>query len=87
MENACLLIFSLLMGTALGVLLAWLVLPFASFTADGTAPVPTPALLVPWQSLVPLYAVAGAALLMTTLIVRRQLAGDDISGRLRTGDA
>jgi hypothetical protein len=86
-ENACLMVFSLLMGTALGALLAWLVLPFASFTADGTAPVPAAALLVPWQSLIPVYAVVAAALIVTAVIVRRQLERDDISGRLRTGDA
>ncbi len=80
LENAFLLLLGMLSGLAIGLLLAWLVVPFASLTRSGAAPVPGPELVVPWLQLAPLYALSGLLLVATVVIVRRQLAG------IRMGD-
>ena len=85
-ENGALLAAGLLLGTAVGWLLAWLTLPFVAFTPDGSAPVPTPTTLLPWSALVPIYGVGLVALLVTALLVRGQLARIQISGLLRNGE-
>ena len=41
-EGAALLFVGLLAGVGLGLVLAWLALPFATLTASGEAPVPAP---------------------------------------------
>ena len=41
-ENLALLITGLVLGTLLGLVLAWLVLPFATLTSTGEPPVPAP---------------------------------------------
>ncbi|MFL5725290.1 MAG: FtsX-like permease family protein [Chloroflexota bacterium] len=85
-ENAFLLIFGLLAGTVLGIVLAWLVLPFATLTETGAAAVPTPQIVVPWAAMVPLYAAAAVLFLVTVLIVSRQVRRAGISTVLRSGD-
>ena len=72
--------------TAIGLLLAWLVLPYATFTLTGEPAVPPPVVVVPWDQLVPLYLVAVGLLALTALIVRRQLPRIRVSGVLRARD-
>lgn len=85
-ENAVLLTFALLAGSALGLLLSWLVLPFATFTATGAPPVPAPIVVVPWEPLVPLCGVAAGLLLVTGFVAARRVPGVDVGGILRAGD-
>ena len=56
LENAFLLVFGLVAGTVLGIVLSWLVLPFATLTETGEAAIPTPEIVVPWAAMAPLYA-------------------------------
>jgi len=85
-ESAFLLVVGLLAGSALGLLLAWLVLPFATLTDTGAVPVPTPTVVVPWQAIAPTWVMAVVLLAVTVLIVRRQLPAMRISGVLRGRD-
>ena len=87
LENTFLLIVGLVLGSALGLLLAWLVLPFVTLTGDGAAAVPEPAIVVPWGAIVPIWLLAGVLLLVTVIAVRRQLPSNAIGGVLRAGDA
>jgi ABC-type antimicrobial peptide transport system permease subunit len=86
LENAFLLVFGLLAGTVLGIVLAWLVLPFATLTATGEAAVPTPTIVVPWAAMAPLYGAAAVLFVVTVAIVTRQVRGAGISTVLRSGD-
>jgi hypothetical protein len=85
-ESAFLLFVGLLAGSALGVLMAWLVLPFATLTETGLPAIPSPVVVVPWQAIAPTWALAVVLLAVTILIVRRQLPSVRISGVLRARD-
>ena len=82
-EHAFLLAAGLLAGTALGLLLAWLVLPFATLTETGAATVPPAVVVIPWEAILPLYLLAGALLAITVALVSRTLARIPLSGVLR----
>ncbi|HEY0444563.1 MAG TPA: FtsX-like permease family protein, partial [Candidatus Limnocylindrales bacterium] len=86
LENVFLLGIGLLAGLGLGLLLAWLVLPFVGLTSTGAAAVPPPVVVIPWAALVLPYAVELALLVPTVLVVRRQLARVRISSVLRSAD-
>ena len=86
LESVLVVAISVVSGLALGTVLAWIVLPSASMTADGSTPVPSPSLVIPWLQLVALavgaFLVAGAS----TLMARRQLSRFAVKDALR-GDA
>ena len=86
LENAFLLIFGLVAGSALGLVLAWLVLPFATLTETGAAAVPTPEIVVPWLAILPIYAAALVLFIVTVVIVTRQVRRAGITTVLRSGD-
>lgn len=86
-ENVFLLLVGLVAGSGLGLLLAWLVLPFATLTQTGAAPIPAAVVVVPWESLLPIYAAATVLLVASVLLVRRQLPDIRISGVLRARDS
>jgi hypothetical protein len=73
-------------GTALGLALAWFVLPFATLTANGEPAVPPVVVVVPWLSLLPIFVVGGVLLVLAVLVARRQLPRIRISGVLRARD-
>jgi hypothetical protein len=85
-ENAFLLAFGLFTGSGVGLLLAWLVLPFATLTSSGEAAVPSPTVVVPLEALVPLYALALGLLVLTVLVIGRQLPQVRITDVLRGRD-
>jgi hypothetical protein len=61
LESALVVVLSLLAGTALGLVVAWLVLPYVALGAAGEAPVPSVQLTVPWVTVLGLdLAVLGA---------------------------
>jgi hypothetical protein len=86
LENAFLLVFGLVAGSFLGVVLSWLVLPFATLTETGEAAVPAPDIVVPWAAMAPLYAAAGVLFVITVTIVTRQVRRAGISTVLRSGE-
>lgn len=86
LENTFLLVVGLVLGSLLGLLLSWLVLPFVTVTGTGAAAVPTPVIVVPWGAIAPIWLLAGVLLLVTVLAVRRQLPSNAIGGVLRAGE-
>ena len=86
-ESVFLLVVGLVAGTFLGLLLAWLVLPFATLTQTGIAPVPAPAVVVPWGALLPPYLAAAVLFVLSLWLVRRQLPDIRISGVLRARES
>jgi predicted lysophospholipase L1 biosynthesis ABC-type transport system permease subunit len=83
LENGFLLGISLLVGVALGVLLAWVVLPSVTLTPEGTPPLPGVRVALPWDVIALLIAL-GAVLLVATLFVLRRMADRDaLAGLLR----
>ena len=79
------MIIGIATGLALGLLLAWLVLPFSTLTSSGTVAVPSPIVVIPWVTLLPIAAVAGGVFVVTLLVLRGQLLnvriGDVLRGR------
>ncbi len=82
-EAAVLLAVGLVGGAGLGVLLSYIVLPFASLAADGSAPVPPPAVVVPFGALAPIYASAVVLLAVALVIVGRQVPSLHVGGAIR----
>ena len=85
-EGAALLFVGLLAGVGLGLVLAWLALPFATLTASGEPPVPAPVVIVPADALVPTVILAVVLLLATVVLVGRLLPGARTSAVLRARD-
>jgi ABC-type antimicrobial peptide transport system permease subunit len=86
LENAFLLAFGLVSGSALGLLLSWLVLPFATLTESGATPVPTPVVEIPWVALLPLYLLAGVVLFVVLVVITSRLPRTQLGGVLRARD-
>jgi hypothetical protein len=86
-ESVFLLVVGLVAGSVLGLLLAWLVLPFATLTQTGLAPIPAPVVVVPWQALLPPYLAAIVLFVLSLWLVRRQLPDIRISGVLRARES
>ena len=86
LESAALLVVGLAVGGGLGLGMAWLVLPFATLTATGALPVPTPQVIVPWEALTPGVWLALGLLVVTVFIVRRELLRVHLSDVLRARD-
>jgi hypothetical protein len=86
LESAFLLVVGVAVGSALGILLAWLVLPFATLTETGAPTVPAAQVVVPCAALVPLWLIAGALLAVTVVLVGRRLGGIGLAGVLRARD-
>ena len=86
LENAFLMVFGLAAGSALGLVLAWLVLPFATLTETGATAIPSPQIVVPWPAILPIYAAALVLFAVTVAIVTRQVRRAGITTVLRSGE-
>jgi hypothetical protein len=84
-EHAFLLAAGILAGTGLGLLLAWLVLPFVTLTADARVVVPPILIQVPWLAIGAVYAAAAIALVVAVLVTAGLLRRVPVSGVLRSG--
>jgi len=73
-------------GVGLGLVLAWLALPFATLTPNGAPPVPAPTVVVPAEALLPTVALGVVLVVATVLLVRRQLPAARTSAVLRARD-
>ena len=85
-ENVALLVVGLGAGVLLGLVLAWLALPFATLTSSGETPVPAPEVVVPVEALLPTVVLGAILAVATVLLVRRQLPGARTSAVLRARD-
>ena len=75
LESAGLATISIVAGTALGLVLVWVVLPFVTVTQAAVAPVPPVEIVVPWTTIAVLLVVSSLVLAATivgiTLLLRR----------------
>ncbi len=86
LENTALLVVGLLAGVLLGIVLAWLTLPFATLTATGEPPVPAPVVVVPLDALLPTVALAVFLVGASMVLVRRLVPAAQTSAVLRAKD-
>ena len=86
-ESVFLLAVGLFAGSLLGLVLAWLVLPFATLTQTGLAPVPAPVIVVPWEAILPIYVGAVVLFGVSLLLTQRQIPTVRISGVLRARES
>jgi len=84
-ENTFLLAAGVLAGTGLGLLLAWLVLPFVTLTADGRSVVPPLLIEIPWPAIVAVALGALMALVVAVVVIGGVLRRVAVSGVLRSG--
>jgi hypothetical protein len=77
---------ALLAGSALGVLLAWLVLPFVSLSDDGTRPHPSVLVHFPWTTATLLEGLLVVTLAAVVLLDVRMLGRIQLAPALRAGE-
>ncbi|TAL13428.1 MAG: ABC transporter permease, partial [Chloroflexota bacterium] len=85
LENAFLLLIGTGAGLALGALLAYVVLPVSTLTANGAPAIPSPVVELPLSAVAPVIGIAAVVFAMTVAVLRRQLlqvrVGDVLRGR------
>ena len=86
LENAAVVAISLLAGTALGLVIGWVVLPFITVTQQGGAPFPPVVLEVPWAAIGVLELLSIGALVITVLLLAQVLRRFGIGSVLRMGE-
>ena len=86
LENASLVIVSLLAGTGLGLLIGWVVLPFITVTQQAAVPFPPVAVEIPWLSIIVLEAISVIALGATLVVLARWLRRAGVGSVLRMGE-
>lgn len=85
LENASLVLVSLLAGTALGLVIGWVVLPSITVTQQATTPFPPVIVETPWTTILILEAVTAAALAMTVIGLAAVLRRAGVGSVLRMG--
>lgn len=85
LENASLVLVSLLAGTALGLLIGWVVLPDITVTQQATTPFPPVIVETPWATILVLEAVTAAALALTVVGLATVLRRAGVGSVLRMG--
>jgi ABC-type antimicrobial peptide transport system permease subunit len=86
LENAVLAAVSLVAGCALGLVIAWVVLPFVTVTQEARTPFPPVNLDVPWVTIGGLVLAGILALAATILVLAWLLRRIGLAAVLRTGE-
>jgi ABC-type lipoprotein release transport system permease subunit len=86
LENGSLVLVSLVAGTSLGLLIAWLVLPFVTVTQRAVAPIPPVVVHVPWDSIVVLLIASALALGLALVVIGGVLRRLGVGSILRMGE-
>ncbi len=86
LENGSLVLISLLAGTGLGLLMGWMVLPFVTVTQQAAAPVPSVVVQIPWDRILVLEIVSGAALGVAVIVIGGVLRQLGVGSILRMGE-
>ncbi len=86
LENAILVVISLAIGTLLGLIIAWVVLPFVTLTQAGTRPIPDLVISIPWGQIALLEAVALVSLGLTVGVLATVLRRVGLGSALRIGE-
>ena len=85
LENASLVVVSLLAGTGLGLLIGWVVLPYITVTQQATTPFPPVIVETPWATILVLEAVTTGALALTVIGLAAVLRRAGVGSVLRMG--
>jgi hypothetical protein len=85
LENASLVVVSLLAGTGLGLLIGWVVLPYITVTQAAGTPFPPVIVEIPWGSILLLEAITAAALALTVVGLATVLRRAGVGSVLRMG--
>ncbi len=85
LENASLVVVSLLAGTGLGLLIGWVVLPYITVTQQATTPFPPVLVETPWSTILVLEAVTAGALALTVVGLAAVLRRAGVGSVLRMG--
>jgi hypothetical protein len=86
LESAGLAAISIVAGTALGLLLAWVVLPFVTVTQQAVAPVPPVEIVVPWTTIALLVVLSTVVLAITIAAIALLLRRIGLASVLRMGE-
>ena len=86
LEQVFLLAVGLVGGSALGQLLAWLVLPYATLSPTGASVVPAPVVVVPWEIVLPVEVGLATGLIAFVLALARQVPESRLTRVLRAGE-
>jgi FtsX-like permease family len=86
LENTVLAVVSLVAGTLLGLVIAWVVLPFVTVTAEARPPFPPVDVETPWSLIVGLELIALVALVATVVVLAWLLRRVGLASVLRTGE-
>ena len=86
LESALVVVLSLVAGTALGLLVSWLVLPYVGLGTSGAAPVPPVRLAVPWSLVLWLELALVVALTAIAAAQVARIRGLRLAPALRSGE-
>jgi hypothetical protein len=86
LENGSLVLASLVGGTAVGLVISWLALPFVTVTQAAATPVPAALVQVPWQRILVLDIVVLIALALAVGILAAVLRRIGVGSILRLGE-
>jgi hypothetical protein len=86
LENASLVLVSLLAGTFLGIVLSWVALPFITVTQQATTPVPGVLVLLPWDRILGLDVLVLIALGVAVSVLAVALRRLRVGSVLRLGE-
>ena len=86
LENASLVVVSLVAGTIIGVVISWIALPFITVTQQATTPVPSVQVHLPWDRIVALDLVVLVALGIAVGDPRDRSAAIGVGSILRLGE-
>jgi hypothetical protein len=85
-ENGMLVLISLVGGTGLGLLMAWVALPFVTVTQDASKAVPPVIVAIPWTSIALLELVTVVVLAVMVAVLALLLRRIGLGSALRLGD-
>lgn len=86
LENAALAAISLVAGTALGLVVAWVALPFVTVTQRAATPFPPVEVAVPWATIAVLEAIGIVALSGAVIVLAWLLRRIGMTSALRMGE-
>jgi ABC-type lipoprotein release transport system permease subunit len=86
LENGSLVFVSLLAGTGLGILIGWMVLPFATVTQRAATPVPSVIVQVPWDRILLLEVLSALTLTVAVALIGGALRRLGMGSILRMGE-
>ena len=86
LENGILVAISLVGGTLLGLLMAWVALPYITVTQDASAAVPPVLVAIPWSSILILEVVTVVSLGFIVLVLDTLLRRIGLGSALRLGE-